>query len=192
MATPTPPAKRFHPSFSPLHSPTPSELAGKDAWNIPFPWNDAVPNNIREWFEALAKSHNTAPEYVFVGALVTTAVLMGPRCYVKVGEFYREPTNIFAICVGYPGTGKSQAHGMTVREPLHSLPSPLSSILVDDYTKKGLFLHLQKHDGRALLAHDELGAFFDLVQKRQLEGNGERQLYCRLYDGGQWVSSTGK
>ena len=64
-------------------------------------------------------------------------------------------------------------------------------MLVDDHTKRGLFKHLQSHDGRALLAHEEMGAFFDLVQKRQLEGNAERQLYCRLYDGGQWVTSTG-
>ena len=162
-----------------------------DASSVPFPWNDAVPEKIRKWFEALGKSHNTAPEYVFVGALVSTAVLMGPDCYVKVRQTYREPTNVFAICIGRPGTGKSQAFAMTVREPLESLPPPLSSILVDDYTKKDLFIHLQTREGRALLAHEEMGAFFDLVQKRQLEGNAERQLYCRLYDAGQWVSSTG-
>lgn len=80
---------------------------------------------------------------------------------------------------------------MTMQEPLQSLVPPLSTMLVDDYTKKGLFRHLQTHKGRALVAHEEMGAFFDLVQKRQLEGNAERQLYCRLYDGGQWVTSTG-
>ena len=47
------------------------------------------------------------------------------------------------------------------------------------------------HEGRALLAHEEMGAFFDLVQKRQLEGCAERKLYCRLYDSGHWTSSTG-
>ena len=64
-------------------------------------------------------------------------------------------------------------------------------MLVDDYTKRGLFNHLQRHNGRALLTHEEMGAFFDLVQKRQLEVCAERQLYCRLYDGGQWTTSTG-
>ncbi len=52
--------------------------------------------------------------------------------------------------------------------------------------------HDQSHDGRAYLAHEEMGAFFGLVQKRQLEGNAERQLYCRLYDGGRWTASTGR
>lgn len=188
MATP-PPQKRIR-----LNPTSGQAEVGKivtDAQCIPFPWSDVVPEKSRMWFEAFAKSHNTAPEYVFVGALVTTAVVMGPKSFVKVRETYEEPTNLFAICVGFPGSGKSQAYRMTVREPLESLSSPLSTILVDDYTKKGLFRHLQNHGGRALLAHEEMGAFFDLVQKRQLEGNAERQLYCRLYDGGQWVTSTG-
>ena len=65
-------------------------------------------------------------------------------------------------------------------------------MLVDDYTKRGLHKHLQDHDGRALVAHEEMGALFDLINKRQFEGAGERQLYCRLYDGGKWTSSTGR
>ncbi len=35
--------------------------------------------DIRAWFETFATSHNTAPEYVFVGALATAAALMGPN-----------------------------------------------------------------------------------------------------------------
>ena len=109
---------------------------------------------------------------------------------MRIRETYHEPTNLYTLCVGYPGSGKSQAYRMATTEPLETLDEPFSNILVDDYTKRGLFKHLQEHKGRALLAHEEMGAFFDLVQKRQLEGTGERQLYCRLYDAGQWVSST--
>lgn len=187
MAAP-PPAKLFHP-LSPLHphsSPSQSlSETGRDAQNILFPWNDAVTENIKEWFEALAKSHNTAPEYVFVGALIGNNVKCGVNgiqilCTLKLEDIIElEPTNLFAVCIGYiSGSGKSQAYRMTVREPLQSLPTPLSSILVDDYMKKGLFMHLQKHEGRALLAHEELGAFLDLVQKRQLEGHGEIKGNC--------------
>lgn len=192
MDTP-PPAKRLKStSFNPSNQSL--DIAQKimmDVVNVTFPWEEAVPPNIREWIEAFARSHNTAPEYVFMGTLATCAALMGPSTCVQVRETYNEPTNIYAICVGYPGSGKSQAFRMTTREPLQHLPQQLSTMLVDDYTKKGLFKHLQGHNGRALLAHEEMGAFFDLVQKRQLEGCAERQLYCRLYDGGQWTTSTG-
>ena len=186
MATPAPPAKRFQSS-----SPVDISTMVATAQSCKFPWSDGMPSRIQRWFEAFGKSHNTAPEYVFIGALVATAAIMGPKSFVKVRETYREPTNLYAICIGYPGSGKSQAYRMTIREPLQCLPEPMSTMLVDDYTKRGLFRHLQSHEGRALLAHEEMGAFFDLVQKRQLEGNAERQLYCRLYDGGQWVTSTG-
>lgn len=186
----TPPAKRMQLQPSHFHGDV-SKIV-QDAQAIQFPWAEAVPLCIYEWFETYAKSHNTAPEYVFIGSLVTTAAIMGPKSFVKVRETYREPTNLFAISVGFPGSGKSQAYRMTVGEPLTTLQPPFSTMLVDDYTKRGLFKHLQSHEGRALLAHEEMGAFFDLIQKRQQEGDAERQLYCRLYDGGQWVSSTGE
>ena len=67
----------------------------------------------------------------------------------------------------------------------------MSEILVDDYTRRGLFNHLQSHESRALVAHDEMSALFDIIQKRQLELSSERQLYCRLYDAGKWTNITG-
>lgn len=68
---------------------------------------------------------------------------------------------------------------------------PMSEIIVDDYTRRGLFNHILSHDGRALCAHEEMSAFFDIIQKHQLELSGERQLYCRLYDAGKWTNVTG-
>ena len=78
-----------------------------------------MPETISKWFMMYAKAHNTAPEYVFVGAMVLTAVPMGPKCSIKIRHPYKEPTNLLAICIGFPGSGKSQAYHMTVREPLH-------------------------------------------------------------------------
>ena len=63
----------------------------------------------------------------------------GPQKFCCVRETYKALTNIFLICVGFPGSGKSQAYQMTVQEPLESLVSPVSTILVDDYVKKSLF-----------------------------------------------------
>ena len=79
---------------------------------------------------------------------------------------------------------------MTVTDPLASLPKPFDTMLVDDYTKRGSQKHIPEHNGQTLIAQEELGAFFDLVHKRQTEGLGERQMYCRLYDAGQWSSVT--
>lgn len=143
-----------------------------------------MPENIRKWFEAYGKSHNTPPEFLFLGSLITCASIMGPDTCVEVRATYTEPVNLYGISVGFPGCGKSQAFRMTITEPLSALPDPFSTMLVDDYTKRGLHKHLQSDCGRALIAHEEMGAFFDLVQKRQTEGLGERQMYCRLDDAG--------
>ena len=62
---------------------------------------------------------------------------------------------------------------------------------MDDYTRRGLSYYLQSHDSRALCAHEEMSALFDTIQKRQLELSGERQLYCCLYDAGNWTNITG-
>ena len=67
-------------------------------------------------------------------------------------------------------------------------------MVVHDFTRKGLFQHLVAHKGRALLAHSEMSSFYELFLKKQQLGSGERQLFCRLYDGiAEWAltSATG-
>ena len=71
------------------------------------------------------------------------------------------------------------------------MPQVRQYLIVDDYTRRGLFNHLQLHNSRALCAHEEMSALFDTIQKRQLELSGERQLYCHLYDAGKWTNITG-
>ena len=81
MATPPPP-KRIRPQYSNQGQAEVGKIVS-DAQSIPFPWTEAVPEKITNWYEVFAKSHNTAPEYVFVEALVTTAVVMGPKSLSK-------------------------------------------------------------------------------------------------------------
>ena len=120
-----PPAKRFQLNNSSFHGDVARIVLY--AQSIEFPWASAVPKKIQKWFEIYAKSHNTAPEYVFIGALVTTAAIMGPKSFVKVRETYQEPTNLYAISVGFPGSGKSQSYRITVSEPLQALSSPINA-----------------------------------------------------------------
>ncbi len=156
----------------------------KRAMSHSLPWSSVVPSDIRDWLEAFALAHNTRPEFIFMGALVSTAAIMGPKAKVRVSSRYEEPTNIYAICLAEPGAGKSQAFKLVMTEPIYALKEPSGSMRVENYTQLGLFKHLKDHDGKALIAQEEMSAFFDLVQRRQLEGSSERQLYCSLYDGG--------
>ena len=217
MATPVGPSLK-RPRFSPSVAVTESDAreALRQAQEVPFPWVESMPRKISEWFNIVSRAHNTLPEFMFVTALSTTGCLMGPNSLISVRETYSEPTNMFTVCMGPPGCGKSQAFRLAILDPLNDvgkkslmsvmhiaipnnmrhlhnviIGAPMSEILVDDYTRRGLFNHLQSHENRALCAHEEMSALFDTIQKRQLELSGERQLYCRLYDAGKWTNITG-
>ena len=72
---------------------------------------------------------------------------------------------------------------------MKSLPG--LACLVQDFTWRGLFQHLKVHDGRALLAHSEMSSSYDLILKKHQEAQGERQLFCRLYDGtAEWALTS--
>lgn len=193
MATPTAPKRQRFTGGSPVQvSASQARTVAQSAQNTPFPWDTTVPTEISQWFEAYARSRNTLPEFVFTAAVTAVASLMGPKVYVRLREEYPEPVNIFTICMAEPGAGKSQAFRMAIIDPLMALGPPMSNILVDEYTRRGLFRHLQQNGGRGLLAYEELTSFFDQVHRRQLEGSGERQMFCRLYDSGRWTSSVGE
>ena len=66
----------------------------KRAMSHSLPWSSVVPSDIRDWLEAFALAHNTRPEFIFMGALVSTAAIMGPKAKVRVSSRYEEPTNI--------------------------------------------------------------------------------------------------
>lgn len=86
----------------------------RSAQDISFPWVESMPEKISTWFNILARAHNTLPEFIFVSSLSTTACLMGPNTSISVREQYSEPTNMFTVCMGPPGCGKSQAFRLSI------------------------------------------------------------------------------
>ena len=124
MATGTPsgpPLKRAR--FTPSVSVTESDARAilHEAQGVPFPWGQSMPSQVSDWFTVVARAHNTLPEFMFVTALSTTACLMGPDTLISVRETYMEPTNLFTVCMGPPGCGKSQAFRLSVLDSLSNL-----------------------------------------------------------------------
>ena len=91
------------------------------AQEVSFPWTESMPEEISKWFNIISKAHNTLPEFMFVTALSATACLMGPDSMISVRDTYSEPTNIFTVCMGPPGCGKSQAFRLAVLDPLSNI-----------------------------------------------------------------------
>ena len=89
--------------MAPLRAPLPKRLrfrtvqdADADAINFPRSTQDIQTS---DWFTAMARAHNTLPEFVFVTALSTTACVMGPKAFISVQDTYSEPTNMFTACM---------------------------------------------------------------------------------------------
>ena len=46
---------------------------------------------------------------------------MGPNAMISIRDTYSEPTNIFTVCMGPPGCGKSQAFRLAILDPLNDI-----------------------------------------------------------------------
>ena len=125
-----------------------------------------------------------------MGLLAVFPGLLGGKTKLVVRPTYKECPILYSVCLADPGAGKSAAFDV-VTQPLDE--SGLRDLIVDRYTQAGLFDHLMndRHCGVALLISSELGMFLESVLKRQVEGAGERQLFCRLHDGTMWSKVTG-
>uniref|UniRef100_A0A7M5X4F5 DUF3987 domain-containing protein n=1 Tax=Clytia hemisphaerica TaxID=252671 RepID=A0A7M5X4F5_9CNID len=173
-----------------------------EARAVHFPM-ESIPNNIKEWLEAMAWSRNTRPEFVLLSCLPALNSILGPTTKVIVREgsnnlnvkhprkAYTESSGLFVIILSEPGSGKSNAFTLAVEDPLLEQENDLlKSLTVQDYTKKGLFESLKSHKGRGLLASSELQNFFDSLMRKQQEGYGERNRLNTLYDGNSLWSMT--
>ena len=118
MATPCAPLTK-RPRFSPyLSVPESDAIKLLSAQEIPFPWGMSI---ISDWFSVVARAHNILPEFMFVTALSATACVMGPNAFISVRDTYLESTNMFTVCVGPPGCGKSQAFRLSILVSLNDL-----------------------------------------------------------------------
>ena len=161
----------------------------KTAGSEILPWRLHSSEEAITLIETLAYSANTSPDFVFLALLAATATTMGQGASVKCLD-YEEPVNIFIMCIGYPGSGKTQALKLAVETPINSiLASWNRGVLLDDFTREGFRKLLQAKDGRVLIASDEIAGFFNTLDN----GSGtDRYLLCRLFNCSSWTKTTGK
>jgi hypothetical protein len=168
------------------------KVAVLTAMEEPFPWIACFDSFTKETIEIIAKSKNTSPEFVLMGLLVATSAVLGPLSTVQLFPSYEEPLNLFVICVGPPGAGKTQALNTAVRSPVSSIiASWNSNVILDDFTREGFRRHLLANNGRVLVLSDEIASLFDTLEKKGTDSSADRNLFCRLFDSTSWTRTTG-
>ena len=67
-------------------------------------------NNCTKWLETVSKAHNCKEEFIFIGAIPATAVIMGPQTHVKVHDnMFLEAMSLYVIFIANPSSAKSEA-----------------------------------------------------------------------------------
>lgn len=129
------------------------------------------------------------PEFLVGPLLAMTSVLIGSRAVIEAMQFFKEPANIFTLTLCDTGAAKSAAYKIAVDDPFTELSVEIGALAVQDYTHKGLMQQLVQHSGRAIIVYPEMSEFLELVLKKQNDLLGERQLYCKLFDGLKWTDT---
>ena len=146
-----------------------------------FSWTGAFDSPVKEYIEIVAKAKNASPEFVLMGLLVSTSAVMGPASNMQPFPGYQEPVNLFALCVGPSGSGKSQSLKLSVQEPITQIVAGWNkNVIVDDFTREGFRKHLVANNGRVILVSDEVASMFDNFDKKEAESNADRHLFCCL------------
>ena len=130
---------------------------------------------------------------MLLGLLVTSSAAMGPGAFVEPLPGYQEPVNLFALCLGPAGSGKTQSLQLAVQQPLqHLFGSWTKQVLVDDFTREGFRRQLIANSGRVMLASDEIAGLLENLERKNAEASADRHLFCRLFDAASWTRTTGK
>lgn len=160
-----------------------------EARDICFPWDDVFDPTVSAWLECMARARRVQPEFLVGPLLAMMSVLIGPQTVIQATKFFREPANIFTLTLCNTGAAKSTAYKIAVDDPLRELSAKVGGLAVQDYTCKGLMHHLVEHSRHAIIVYPEMSEFLDLVLKKQNDLSGERQLYCKLFDGSKWTDT---
>ena len=94
-----------------------------------------------------------------------------------MSEIEEEPVNLFTIVLAPPGAGKSAALKAGIENPIVSLEESIDRpILVEDFTRSGVFLHLKTTEGLGVFAKDEVHILLEKMVSNSQNKNVDKDL----------------
>ena len=109
-----------------------------------------------------------------------------------MSEIEEEPVNLFTIVLAPPGAGKSAAFKAGIENPIVSLEESIDRpILVEDFTRSGVFLHLKTTEGLGVFAKDEVHILLEKMVSNSQNKNVDKDLLIKFFDNAQWSVNKG-
>jgi len=167
------------------------EEALRELHSIELIWDEILPENVVEWLDIFSRSYNVVKEIMFPGILSAVSGLMAPKTTLRMSAIELEPVNLFTIVLAPPGAGKSAALHAGVENPIITLEESIENpILVEDFTRSGVFIHLKTTEGQGVLAKDEVHVILErLVSKSRQDI--DKDLLIKFFDNAQWSVNKG-
>ena len=111
-----------------------------------FDYTKIMPKNIVSFIKHKATSVNSCIGYFVPTPLATVSYLLAKAKATISTVNHVQPTNLYTIFVGYPGTGKSSAIDHGCIKPIeNTLQADVKGCLLDRTTSSGLVKHLSKN-----------------------------------------------
>ena len=151
---------------------------------IHYSYSSLFPEDVLTFFQNKAISVGSSIGYFAPALLTTTAfILANNDVKVKTGTNHEQLPNIFALFVGYPGTGKSASVDHAATTPMLSITKPDQSLLIGRATSSALVKQIAEN-GKAYVVSSEIyDALNKLLKSDDESATGDIQLLCKLFSG---------
>lgn len=164
----------------------------KELHSIEIEWEEILPQSLVEWLDVFSGAHNVVKEIMFPGILSAVSGLMAPKTKLKMSEIEEEPVNLFAIVLAPPGAGKTAALRAGIENPIVNLEASIDMpILVEDFTRSGVFLHLKTTEGMGVFAKDEVHVVMENMVGSSKNKEIDKDLLIKFFDNAQWSVNKG-
>lgn len=174
-----------------MDSTTVNEIV-QELHSLELPWDEVLPRNVTEWLEIYSSSHNVVKEIMFPGILTALSGLMAPKTKLKMSPIELEPVNLFTIVLAPPGSGKSAALQAGVNGPILALEEHCDApVLIEDFSKHGVFLHLKATEGVGVFARDEVHVFVQNLIGSSKNKEVDQDLLIKFFDNAPWTVNKG-
>ena len=159
---------------------------------IELPWDEVLPMFLVQWLDVFAKAHNVVKEIMLPAILTAVSGLIAPKTRLRMSAIEEEPVNLFTIVLAPPGAGKSAALHAAVENPIIGLEeSTETPILVEDFTRNGVFNHLKSTDGLGVFAKDEVHVIISSMVGKGAGKDMDKDLLIKFFDNAQWTVNKG-
>ncbi|XP_048587964.1 uncharacterized protein LOC116605640 [Nematostella vectensis] len=163
----------------------------KELHSLQLPWDEVLPQSHVDWLDVFSNAHSVVKEIMFPAILTGISGVMAPRTTIKLSKNEYEPVNLFTVILAPTGAGKTAAMKAAIDEPLSALDESCEApILIEDFSKSGLFNHLKNTDGMGVLCKDEI----HILIKKLLSGKKkelDKDIFIKLFDNGSWTVNKG-